>query len=137
MESILLSIPSPSSCPQECENLSLSMLFPSLYPAFALTFFPPSPVFLMSLWLPSFVSQLMCLFLRKTLCFHLSTSDHSLLHTLLCPVHTFSVHLCPLCWNLLQGWDIFNLQGPTWPLGQGSCLVNAYGSQEYCFRLCC
>lgn len=52
------------------------------------------------------------------------------------PVHNFSVHSCPLDWKLLQGWAIFNLQCPTWALGQTSCL-NAYGSQECYFILCC
>lgn len=131
----LFPIPSPSRCPREWENLSLIMLFPSPGCTFALTF-----------------SSHNCCSSDEHLATYLCESAHvslpgenpllspfctfTLLHPLPCPVRTSSVHLFPLDWKLLQGWAVFNLQCPTWALGQTSCL-NAYGSQECCFLLCC
>lgn len=77
------------------------------------------------------MSQLLCLLLKKTLCFHLSRSGHYPLCTLLCPGHMSSVHLHPLHWKLLPDWDVFNMATE-----QSSCLLNVCGLQDCYFILC-
>lgn len=115
---------SPPPLSPQCEIVSLKTPPPPMLLLCSDLCFPL--VLLMDIWLLSFMSQLVWLFPQESLCFHLCRSDLSLLCTLLCPEHTCVPHTG----NSFKAGVSFNLQCPTWPLGQRSSLFNAFGVQE-------